>query len=184
MRKLGSSVLVVLAAVLLAGCVTVHGPTSFTMSREDIERNVEADLGKLIEVFRGVDGRRPEVAFMPVSGRLELAWYLTMPGQGGPETLFGNNVGVAVVMSGKPRLNTAQSGVDLTDVKVDDVRLLGLPRVLGFGLGSVADRKDMALPDMPLFTFPQTMLRRADVAYRVTAVEVTYRGLQVDIEPK
>jgi hypothetical protein len=184
MRKLLIGVVAALATALLAGCVTVHGPTSFTMSREDVERSVEADLGKLIEVFRGVDGRRPEVAFMPVSGRLELVWYLTVPGQGGPETLFGNNVGVAVVMSGRPKLNAAQSGVDLTDVKVDDIRLLGLPRVLGFGLGSLADRKDMVLPDMPLFTFAPTLLRRADVAYRATAVAVTYRGLQIDIEPK
>jgi hypothetical protein len=154
------------------------------MTREDIERTLEADLGKLIEVFRGVDSRRPEVAFMPVSGRLELAWYLIVPGQGGPETLFGNNVGVAVVMSGKPKLNAAESGVDLTEVKVDDIRLLGLPSVLGFGLGSLADRKDMELPDIPLFTFAPTLLRRADVAYRATAVEVTYRGLQVSIEPR
>jgi hypothetical protein len=184
MRRLLIGVVAALAMAFLAGCVTVHGPTSFTMSREDIERIIEADLGKMIEVFRGVDGRRPEVAFMPVSGRLELAWYLVMPGQGGAETLFGNNVGVAIVMSGRPKLNAAQSGVDLTDVKIDDIRLLGLPRVLGFGLGSLEDRKDMKLPDMPLFTFPSTLLRRADVAYRATTVEVTYRGLQVDIEPK
>jgi len=169
---------------LLAGCVTVHGPTSFTLSREDIERRIETDLGTLMEVFRGIDGRRPEVAFMPVAGRLELAWYVTMPAQSNGGPLFGSNVGLALIVSGKPQLNAARSGVVLTDVKVDDVRLLGLPNLLGFGLGQVPARKDTALPDLPLFSFVPGQLRRADVAYGATAVEVTYRGLRIDIEPR
>jgi hypothetical protein len=136
--------LVASAVALIAGCVTVHGPTSFTLSRDDIERGMEADLGNLVEIFRGLDLRRPEVALMPVAGRLELAWYLTVPTQGEANSLFASNVGVAVVMSGKPALNAGRSGVDLTDVRIDDVRMLGLPRVLGFGLGRLADRKGAA----------------------------------------
>lgn len=184
MRNLLTGVLAAAALALLAGCVTVHGPTSFTLTREDIERNIEADLGKLMEAFRGLDARRPEVAFMPVSGRLELAWYVSMPAQGEGSSLFGNNVGVAVVMSGRPQLNDAHTGVLLTGVKVDDVRLLGLPNLLGLGLGQIPAGKDTMLPDLPLFSFSPAQLRRADVAYGATAVEVTYRGLRVDIEPR
>jgi hypothetical protein len=184
MRKRLRILLAAGAAALLAGCVTVHGPTSITLSRDDIERGIEADLGNLIEIFRGLDLRRPEVAFMPVAGRLELAWYLTVPTQGDANSLFGSNMGVAVVMSGKPRLNAARNGVDLTDVRVDDVRMLGLPRVLGYGLGQLADRKGALLPDLPLLGFTPAQLRRADVAYGATAVEVTYLGLRVDIEPR
>jgi hypothetical protein len=173
-----------LTALAAAGCVTVHGPTSFTLSRDDIERAIEADLGDLMEVFRGVDSRRPEVAFMPVAGRLELAWYVSVPSQSDIHTLFGRNVGVAVVLSGKPTLNAAGSGINLTDVRVDDVRVLGLPRLLGFQLDPLLARKDLQLPNLPLFSFSPAQLRRADVAYGATAVEVTYRGLRVDIAPR
>lgn len=184
MRNLLRLLAAAAAAALIAGCVTVHGPTSFTLSRDDIERGIEADLGNLIEIFRGLDLRRPEVALMPVAGRLELAWYLTVPTQGDVHSLFASNVGVAVVMSGKPRLNAARNGVDLTDVRIDDVRMLGLPRVLGFGLGTLADRKGAALADLPLMSFTPAQLRRAGVAYGATAVEVKYSGLRVDIEPR
>jgi hypothetical protein len=119
-----------------------------------------------------------------VAGRLELAWYLTVPTQSDANSLFASNVGVAVVMSGKPTLNAGRSGIDLTDVRIDDVRMLGLPRVLGFGLGQLGDRKGAALPDLPLMSFSPAQLRRADVAYGATAVEVTYSGLRVDIEPR
>ena len=184
MQTLLRGLLAAIAPALLASCVTVHGPTSFTLTRDQIERNIEVDLGKLMEVFRGLDARRPEVAFMPVANRLELAWYVSMPTQGGGGGLFGNNVGVAVVMSGRPQLNAAHTGVVLTGVKVDDVRLLGLPNVLGFGGGQVPAGKDMLLPDLPLVSFSPALLRRADVAYAATAVEVTFRGLRVDIEPR
>lgn len=183
-RKLIAGCIALLVAGVLAGCVTVHGPTSFTLSRDDVERAIEADLGSMIEILRGLDVRRPEVAFMPVAGRVELAWYVTLPVEPASGTLFGSNVGVAVVISGQPKLNPARTGIDLTDVKLDDARALGLPRILGFGLGAMTARKGSALPDLPLINFSPTQLRRADVAYGATALEVTYRGLRVDIAPR
>jgi hypothetical protein len=182
MRKLLFGLLA--ATMWLVGCVTIHGPTSFTLSREDIERGIETDLGSMMEALRGLDGRRPEVAFMPVAGRLELAWYVSMPSQSNGGALFGNNIGLALVVSGKPQLNAGKSGVMLTDVKVEDVRLLGLPNLLGLGQGHLPTRKDTPLPDLPLFSFAPGQLKRADVAYGATGVEVTYLGLRVDIEPR
>ncbi|MCU0950524.1 MAG: hypothetical protein MUC68_05555 [Burkholderiaceae bacterium] len=178
-------VLALALLALLGGCVTVHGPRTLTLTREDLERAVEADLGKLIEVVRGLDGRRPEVAFMPVSNRVELAWTFTVPAE--PQqgaTLFGSNIGVAVIASGRPQLNPARTGVDLTDMRLDEVRVLGLPRLLGFGFGRLADKQGSALPDVPLLQFTPTQLRVADVAYGATTVQVTYRGLEVGIEPR
>jgi len=184
MRKFITGCMALLIAGVLAACVTVHGPTSFTLSREDIERTIEADLGSMVEILRGLDVRRPEVAFMPVAGRVELAWYVTLPVEPASGNLFGSNVGIAVVISGQPQLNAARTGIDLVDVKLDDVRALGLPRILGFGLGAMTARKGSTLPDLPLINFSPTQLRLADVAYGATALEVTYRGLRVDIAPR
>ncbi len=177
------SLLVWVLLVLAAGCATLeHGPRSVIITREEIERSIEAALGALMELFRGLDARRPEVALMPVSGRLELVWNVALPGEAGAP--FGSNYGMAVVLSGRPVLNAARTGLDLTDVVLDDVRVLGVPRILGFGLGRLMDRKGSPLPDLPLITFSPAQLRVADVAYAPTATAVTWRGLSVDIAPR
>ncbi|MFO0272546.1 MAG: hypothetical protein ACK53M_00420, partial [Betaproteobacteria bacterium] len=76
-RPCRRAALYALALPLLA-CETVHGPTSFTLTPEEVERRIEADLGGIFEVFRGAEPRRPEVTLMPVSGRLQLGWTVTL----------------------------------------------------------------------------------------------------------
>jgi hypothetical protein len=177
------SLLALLVAILLSACATLdHGPRSLTLSREEIERGIQTDLGSLIELFRGLDARRPEVALLPVSGRLELVWNVALPGEAGSP--FGSNYGMAVVLSGKPVVNPARNGLDLAEVTLDDVRVLGVPRVLGFGIARLLDRKGAVLPDLPLMSFAPQQLRVADVAYAPTATAVTWRGLKVDLEPR
>jgi len=176
-----------MGALLLAataGCVTVHGPRTLSVTREDIERSIDIDLGGLIEILRGLGTRRPEVAFMPVSGRVELAWNLAVPAdvQGG--SLFGASIGMAFIVTGRPELNEARTGIELKDVRLDDVRMIGLPRMLDFGLGRLSGKKGAALPDLPLYQFTPQQLRVAAVAYGPTAVEVGYGALDVRIEPR
>ncbi len=176
-----------LAALLLAtaaGCVTVHGPRTLSVTREDIERSIEVDLGSLIEIVRGLGTRRPEVAFMPVSGRVELAWNLAVPADSQGGSLFGTSIGMAFIVTGRPELNQTRTGIDLKDVRLDDVRMIGLPRMLDFGLGRLTGKKGAALPDLPLYQFTPQQLRVADVAYGPTAVEVGYGALEVRIEPR
>jgi hypothetical protein len=137
-----------------------------------------------MEVFRGLELRRPEVTLMPVSGRLQLAWNVTLPGSGerAGSDLFSTGLGVTVALSGRPALNVGGDRVDLKEVQVEDVRFNGLPRL--FGLAQLADRKGSTLGDMPLMALTPGQLRKFEVIYQATAVEVTYRGLRIDIAPK
>jgi hypothetical protein len=173
-------------ALPLLACETVHGPTSFTLTPEDVERRIEADLGGLFEVFRGAEPRRPQVTLMPISGRLQLDWNVTLPGAGAQSPgLFGQNgVSVGVAVSGRPDLNEAGNAIVLRDMRLEDVRVSGVPRLLGFGLGQLTDRKGEGFPDIPLFALPPGQLRRFEVAYEATRVEVTYRGLRIGIAPR
>lgn len=170
-------ILSALIALLLAACVTTHGPQSIILSASDIEQAVQADLGGVMEVFKGLELRRPDVSLMPASERLLLAWHAKLPDGPG-----GAPLGVTVEISGKPALNAALTGIDLTQVRIEDVRLSGLPRFLG--LASVIDRKGTTLPDLPLMTLPADKLRQADIAYGATGVDVTFGGLRIDIAPK
>ena len=114
---------------------------------------------------------------MPSSERLLLEWNFKLPD--GP---IGSPLGVAVELSGKPVLNSARSGIDLTQVRIEDVRLAGLPRFLG--LARLVDQKGMTLPDLPLMTLPASRLRQSDVAYVATGVGVGFTGLTIDIVPR
>lgn len=168
-------------AFVLAGCASVHGPRSITLTTEEIERQIETDLGSLLEVFRGLELRRPEVGLMPAAERLQLAWNVRLPNTAPDAGLYGW-LNARIEVSGKPMLNAARNGVMLTQVTIDDVRLGGLPRMFGFS--QLLERKGAALPDFALVALPEDELRRAGVVYRATAVAVSYRGLRVDIEPK
>lgn len=164
-------------AALLAACATLHGAQTITLSAAEIEQQVQADLAGVFEVFKGADLRRPEVSLMPASERLQLAWNVKLPD--GPT---GVPLGVAVELSGRPILNAARNGIDLTEVRVEDIRLAGLPRFLS--LARLGDKKGATLPDLPLMSLPAERLRQDQVAYGATGVSVGYTGLKIDIAPK
>ncbi len=170
---------VILIGSLVVACATTPGPRSFVLSTTDIERQIETDLGSAFELFKGLDMRRPEVALMPVSERLQLTWTLRVPD--GPTEL---PLGVAVALAGKPVLNSARSGIELTQVTLEDVRVTGVPKLFSFGLASLGERKGASLPNLPLISLPSEQLLRQQVSYGATGVEVTFGGLRVDIAPK
>lgn len=169
--------LAAVSIVLVAACVTMHGPQTVTLSASEIEQLIQTDLGGVMEVFKGAELRRPEVSLMPASERLQLTWKVKLPD--GPN---GAAIGVVVELTGKPVLNAAHNGVDLTDARIEDVRLAGLPRFLS--LARLGDKKGAPLPDVPLLSLPAELLRRDQVAYGATGVGVGYTGLKIDIAPK
>jgi hypothetical protein len=173
MRHLAALVLV----GLLSACATMHGPQTITLSAGEVEQQIRADLGGVLQAFKGVDAPRPQVSMMPTAQRVQLEWTFTLPD--GPA---GVPMGVAVELTGAPVLNAARNGVDLTQVKVEDVRLSALPRFLG--LSRFMDQKGVELPDLPLMMLPADRLRQSEVAYEATGVSVGYFGLRIDITPR
>jgi hypothetical protein len=165
--------------LLLAACATLPGPRSFTLTPTEIERQIETDLGTTFELFRGLDVRRPEVALMPISDRLQLTWTVRVPD--GPTN---TPLGVAVALAGKPVLNASRNGISLTQVTLEDVRITGVPVLFSFGLAQLGERTGASLPDLPLISLPAEQMTRRQVAYGATGVAVTFSGLRVDLEPK
>lgn len=166
-------------ALLLAACTTLPGPRSYVITPIEIERQIETDLGAMFELLKGLDVRRPEVALMPVSDRLQLTWNVRLPdGQASPR------VGLSLVVAGRPELNTARSGIVLTQVTLEDVRITGAPALYGYGLAQLGEKKGAKLPDLPLISLPADQMTRQQVAYAATGVTVSYAGLRIDIEPR
>jgi len=84
----------------------------------------------------------------------------------------------------RPRGGNARSGVTLTEVTLEDVRMTGVPMLFSFGLAQLGERKGASLPDLPLIALPAEQMTRRQVAYAATGVAVTFSGLRVDLEPK
>lgn len=163
--------------VVLSSCATMHGPRTITLSAEEVEQQIQTNLGDALDAFKGLGARRPEVSLMPSSQRLLLEWNF-----GASDEPAGFASRVTVEVSGKPVLDASGNGIDLTEVRIDDVRLASLPRFLG--LSRLLDSKGMTLPDLPLMTLPADRLRQADVAYAATGVSVGFTGLKIDIAPR
>jgi hypothetical protein len=167
----------VVLGVVLSGCATMHGPRTITLSAAEIEQRIQTDVGDVLEAFKGIGARRPEVSLMPSSQRLALELKFGAPdGSASPAT------SVTVEISGKPVLSASGNGIDLAEVRIDDVRLDALPRFLG--LSRLIDRKGMTLPDLPLMALPADRLRQDGVAYAATGVSVGFTGLKIDVAPR
>jgi hypothetical protein len=171
--------LTVVVALMLAACASLPGPRSVTLTAPEVEKLVEAQLGSVFELFKGLDVRRPEVALMPMSDRLLLTWAVRVPD--GPTSAA---LGVTVAIAGKPVLDASRTAVLLTEVKLDDVRITGVPVLFGFGLAQLGERKGATLSDLPLLALPPSLQTRHQVAYVATGVAVTFTGLRVDLEPR
>ncbi len=166
------------ATLMATGCAT-DAPPTLMISAQDIERGLQTDLAGVFEVFRGLEMRRPQVALMPASSRVQLSWNVPMPSAGLDPMAAG--WGASVVVSGAPQLNAGRSGINLTDVRVEDIRLSGMPRLFSPSFAQLLDRKGAPLPDLQLLQLSQDQLVRNNIAYGATSVAVTYRGLRVNL---
>jgi hypothetical protein len=170
--------LIAVVALWLAACVS-HGPQSFTLTPPQIEQQIQADLGTLSDLFNGAVAARPVVAMMPTSERVGVAWNVTMP-----EGALGSGTAIIIQISGKPALNPAHTGIDLTEVRFEDVRVPGFLGLLSLSRFTDLKSNQQPLPDLPLVALPKSRLTQERVAYGATGVAVGYGGLRVDIAPK
>jgi len=168
---------------VLPGCAGLSSSDRLLLTSTQIERSLATDLGQVLEVFEGLDVRRPEVELQPASDRLQISWNLALPGDvhGGA---LGMPVGVRLLVSGHPRVDASGRGVDLVDVHLDDVAFAGMPRLFGLGFARLVDRKGAVLADFPLLTLPADRLVRDHVLHVATGARVTSQGLRIELSTR
>lgn len=170
-------------ALVLGGCATAPGPRTVLITGPEIEREVGIELGRTLEAFRGLDVRRPEVGFMPNAERVQLAWAVWLPAPSADNLLL-SSVSLTVAISGKPALDAAKARIELTEVRVEDIRVGGLSRFLGPAVAPLPGRVGAQLPDLPLMPIAPELLRIRNVAYEARSVSVGFAGLRLEIAPK
>ena len=168
------------AALALAGCAALE--PAITLSRSEISERAFIDRGQvdLKKVFKGMDSLSitgPDVGFQTTAQRIELAWTAKPR-----ETPLGLPLSLRVSLSGAPVLNAQRNGIDLADVRVEEIRLPSIPFVN-------LDTRQMtqsgeSLGTIPLLQFRPEELNRDGVVYQATGISLSTFGLRVDLTPK
>ena len=97
-------------------------------------------------------------------------------------SLLGIPLSLRVSLSGAPVLNAQKNGIDLADVRIEEIRLPSIPFVN-------LDTKQMtqsgeSLGTLPLLQFLPEELNRDGVVYQATGISLGTFGLRVDLAPK
>lgn len=176
-----SALIALLVSLALTSC-TAFGPPSISLSRGEIAERAFIDRRDVdtSRIFRNMDKLAvsgPDVSFQTVAQRIELAWTAKLAD--GP---LGMPLSLVVSISGAPVLNAQMNGIDLADVRIEDVRMPSIP-FLNFGEGQ-AQRRGESLGAMPLLQFRAEELTRDGIAYTPTTIELGTFGLRVGLQPK
>ena len=168
-------------ALLLTACAAL-GPPAIVLTRSDIAERAVVDRGQVDpgKVFKGIEGlpiTGPEVGFQLNAQRIELAWTATF-GEGP----LGIPLSLRLALSGTPVLNAQRNGIDLADVRIEELRMPAVPFLNIDTRKFTAD--DDALPTLPLLQFRPEELNRDGIVYQPTDVALGTFGLRVDLTPK
>lgn len=173
--------LALLVSLALSACAA-FGPPSISLSRGEIAERAfidrrDIDTSRIFRNMEKVAISGPDVSIQTVAQRLELAWTAKLL-----EGPLGMSLSLVVSISGAPVLNEQMNGIDLADVRIEDVRMPSIP-FLNFGEGQ-AQRQGESLGTMPLLQFRPEELARDGIAYTPTTLELGTFGLRVGLQPK
>lgn len=168
------------AAGALAAC-TSFGAPAIHLGRSDIARRAfvdreQADLRKVFGPFEGLTVTGPDVGIQTQAQRVQLEWAFRLE-----ESPAGLPLSVFVAISGRPELNEGRTGIDLSDVRIEQVRLPAIPFV-NLGPGTLAEGD--ALGRLPLLAFRPEELNRDGVIYQAAGLSVGTFGVRVALSPK
>jgi hypothetical protein len=173
-----------IAAVLalLAGCATVPGQRTFTLSDADLARLLEQHgpfQRRLLEVL-DVRIQRPSVKLLPENNRLasDLDVVLT-------ERMSGKTYQGRIAVDYALRYDEAVQGIRMTQVRVNRLQIDSLPSPQQAGLARLGTLiAETLLDDTVLYRFKPADLKSAEgKGYKPGAVTVTSRGVEVTLAP-
>jgi hypothetical protein len=176
---MGRAVVLLVITFQLVAC-TAFGPPAVYLTRSDVaqrafvDRN-DADLARVLGRFEGLSISGPDVGMQTQAQRLQLEWTIR-PAQTAGAPPFA----VSIAISGRPEINTARTGIDLADARIERIRVPAIPFV---DLGEVTP-KDESLGRLPLLALRQQELNRDGVIYEPTGVTVGAFGMRVDLAAK
>ena len=169
-------------AFALAGCAGLLGPRTLTLSEAELTQRLAARFPldrRLLEVL-DVRIATPRVTLLPQTNRVGVALELTLD-----ERLTRRSFPMAVALESGLRYDAATTSVRLADVRVQDVRIDGLPERVGEVFQRLgAPLLEQLIDGAPIHRFTPEQLKTAEGrGWRPDTIAVTSRGVEITLQP-
>jgi hypothetical protein len=172
-----------LALGSLVACASLLGPRTVEISREELQSKLGKQFPVTKRLMKLLDVRAdtPRLNLLPGQDRVAATFDLTAK-----ELLMGQDYNGTVGLSFGLRYEPRDLTIRLSQVKIEQVRIDGLPPAyqrLLTGLG--AQIAESSLQDYAVHQFKPEDLRSADrMGYEVGEIHVTGTGLAVKLKPR
>lgn len=170
------------ASVALAGCASLLGPRTVTIGEDELAQRLAARFPLDRRLLELLDMRvaAPRVRLLPESNRLGIDLELTLD-----ERLSRRRFPVAVSLQSGLRFDATQSAVTLADVRVQRLRVDGMPEAAAETLQRFgAPLLESVLDGVAVHRFTQDQLEAASGrGWRPGAIDVTPHGVRITLQP-
>ncbi len=171
--------LVAFVTVLLCGCATSFGPRSLDISLAQLQQALERQLPidrRVLELF---DVRLDHPQLRLEGGRLGMTLDAAVKPMLASRSWDGR-----FSLSGVPRLDLAQRAVVLSEVRVDDLTVNGLPSIYGKQIGRLGSVLiEQLMPELPLYRFGPADFQYLGTRFQPTNINTGPNGLVITFEP-
>lgn len=182
-RRTWSRLLGVVWVLALAACASLLGSRTVEVSREELQAKLSKPFPTTQRVMNVLDisAQAPTLSLQPERNRVATRMALSAQ-----DTLMGQSFQGSVALSFGLRYEPKDLSIRLTQVKLDEVQIDGLPamyqRTLTRLAASIAESR---LQDFVVHQFKPEDLSRADrLGYEVGEILVTATGLAIDLQPR
>ena len=170
------------AALALAGCAGLGGPSTITLSEADLARLIEKRFPSDRRVMEVIDFRvdAPRLRLLPETNRIASEFSVSAT-----DKLFGRAFAGKLALESALRYDEASREVRLTQVRVNRLQFDGMPPQMQNTVNRLGGLlAEQLLDGVPIYTFKQGDLDRGlQRGVQPGAVTVTSRGVEITLVP-
>ena len=175
--------LLLCACLVLTACASILGPRTVLITKDELASKIAKPfpVSNRIMDLLDIQAQAPRLQFLPQNNRVATEFDLSAS-----ELLMGRTYQGTIGVSFGLRFEPKDLTLRLTQVKVDQINVAGLPSsasryLTKMGAWLAQDK----LQDYPVHQFKPEDLRSADrLGYEVGDIQVTDQGLEVHLNPK
>ncbi len=174
---------VCLACLILSACAHLMGARTVEISREELQAKLSKPFPTTQRVMNVLDisAQAPTLTMLPDLNRV-----VTRMALSAQDSLMGKSYQGSIALSFGLRYEPTDLSIRLTQVKLDEVQIDGLPAIYQRTLTRLAASfTETRLQDFAVHHFKPEDLSKADrMGYEVGEIRVTATGLAIALQPR
>ncbi len=172
-----------MACLIVSACASLLGPRTVEISREELQTKLSKPFPTTQRVMNVLDisAQAPTLSLLPERNRVATRMALSAQ-----DSLMGQSYQGSVALSFGLRYEPKDLSIRLTQVKLDEVQIDGLPAIYQRSLTRLAASiAEARLQDFAVHRFKPEDLSKADrMGYELGEIRVTATGLAIALQPR